>query len=45
MLATCHRDLHAAVEKLDTLTPRRRLIAGVALHDAYPTGQIQSSSV
>jgi len=42
LLATCHRDLHAAVEKLDTLTPRRRrLIAGVALHDAYHTGQIQ----
>jgi uncharacterized damage-inducible protein DinB len=41
-LATCHRDLRAAVEKVDELTPkRRRLIAGAALHDCYHTGQIQ----
>jgi hypothetical protein len=42
LLASCHRDLRAAVEKVDALTPRRlRLIAGIALHDAYHTGQIQ----
>lgn len=42
LLADCHRDLRAAVEKLDALSPRRRrLIAGIALHDAYHTGQIQ----
>lgn len=42
LLASCHRDLRAAVEKLGELTPRRlRLIAGIALHDAYHTGQIQ----
>jgi hypothetical protein len=42
LLAACHRDLRTAVEKLTDLTPRRRrLIAGVALHDAYHTGQIQ----
>ena len=42
LLADCHNDLRAAVEKLETLTPRnRRLIAGAALHDTYHTGQIQ----
>jgi hypothetical protein len=42
MLASMHADLHTAVENLRDLTPRRRrLIAGVALHDAYHTGQIQ----
>ena len=42
LLASCHEDLKRAVEGLDALTPkRRRLIAGVALHDAYHTGQIQ----
>jgi len=42
LLASCHRDLRAVVEKLDTLTPRRRrLIAGSAMHDVYHTGQIQ----
>ena len=41
-LGSCHRDLRAAVEKVDDLTPRRRrLIAGIALHDTYHTGQIQ----
>ena len=42
LLASCHRDLRDAVEHLDDLTPRRRrLIAGIALHDVYHTGQIQ----
>jgi hypothetical protein len=42
LLGACHRDLRAAAEKLDDLTPRRRrLIAGIALHDAYHAGQIQ----
>ena len=42
LLASCHRDLRIAVEKLVDLTPRRRrLIAGIALHDVYHTGQIQ----
>ena len=42
LLASCHRDLRTAVEKLGDLTPRRRrLIAGAALHDTYHTGQIQ----
>jgi hypothetical protein len=42
MLAAAHRDLRAAVGGVDDLTPRRRrLIAGIALHDAYHTGQIQ----
>src|SRR5688572_23685180 len=42
LLALWHRDLRTAVENLDALTPRRRrLIAGIALHDAYHTGQIQ----
>ncbi|HKS16933.1 MAG TPA: DinB family protein [Planctomycetota bacterium] len=42
MLGTMHRDLRKAVEDLKDLTPRRRrLIAGVAFHDVYHTGQIQ----
>ncbi|HZL70936.1 MAG TPA: DinB family protein [Planctomycetota bacterium] len=42
LLASCHTDLRTAVEKLTDLTPRRRrLIAGVALHDVYHAGQIQ----
>ena len=42
LLATCHRELRDVVECLDTLTPRRRrLIAGIALHDVYHAGQIQ----
>ena len=42
LLASCHRDLREAVERLDGLTPRRRrLIAGIALHDVYHAGQIQ----
>ncbi len=42
LLADCHRELREAVEKLGSLTPRRRrLIAGIALHDVYHTGQIQ----
>jgi hypothetical protein len=42
LLASMHADLRASVENLKDLTPRRRrLIAGVALHDAYHTGQIQ----
>ena len=42
LLASCHRRLREAVERLGSLTPRRRrLIAGIALHDVYHTGQIQ----
>jgi hypothetical protein len=42
LLGACHRSLREAVAGLRTLTPRRRrLIAGIAMHDVYHTGQIQ----
>jgi len=42
LLAACHRSLRETVAALGDLTPRRRrLIAGIALHDVYHAGQIQ----
>ena len=42
LLAAEHRALREVVARVGTLTPRRRrLIAGVALHDVYHAGQIQ----
>jgi len=42
LLAAEHRALRETVKRLAGLTPsRRRLIAGIALHDVYHTGQIQ----
>jgi len=42
LLAAEHRALRETVKRLASLNPRRRrLIAGIALHDVYHTGQIQ----